>query len=81
MTMTHTATHTARPAGPDMQPAPAFARLLLRMGHGMAAAVKRVQYGQMVAVLNQMTDEQLDMIGLPRRDIPAHARRLIYETA
>jgi uncharacterized protein YjiS (DUF1127 family) len=54
-------------------------RALAGLGRAVAAGVKRVQYGQMVAVLNRLQDDQLAAIGVRRRDIPAQARRLIYE--
>ena len=44
----------------------------------LAAALKAVQYARMVSVLHRLSDSQLVSAGLRRRDIPEHARRLIY---
>lgn len=73
-----TVMHPIPRAGPAVRPAPAFARLLRRTGRRIAAAVKRLQYGQMVAALDRLRDDDLDAIGLRRPDIPARARFLIY---
>lgn len=44
-----------------------------------ATAIKRLQTARMVTALQSMSDEQLDMIGLARADIRAHADKLISE--
>jgi hypothetical protein len=50
-----------------------------KFGEGL----KAVQHAQMIAVMNRLPDDYLEMAGLRRADIPEHARRAIYgeETA
>jgi len=78
MTMIDTIRHAPPALQPALRPAPALGRLLARAGRATASAVRRLQYGQMVAALNHLSDENLAEIGLRRRDIPARARSLIY---
>jgi uncharacterized protein YjiS (DUF1127 family) len=47
----------------------------------MGAALRAVQCGQMISVLNQLPDTCLREAGLRREDIPEHARRTIYGDA
>lgn len=42
--------------------------------------VKHVQVGQMISVLNQMSDENLDAIGVQRNEIAQHAENLVFGT-
>lgn len=42
-----------------------------------AAGIRRIQFGQMQAVLHRLNDAQLDQIGIQRSEIPEYARRLI----
>jgi uncharacterized protein YjiS (DUF1127 family) len=48
------------------------------LGRRLRAGLKRLQYGQMVSVLNRLPDSYLAEAGLRRRDIPAHARQAVY---
>jgi uncharacterized protein YjiS (DUF1127 family) len=48
------------------------------IGRRLRAALKAIQYGQMVSVLNRLPDEHLAEAGLRRSDIPAQARRSVY---
>lgn len=48
------------------------------IGRWLRAALKAVQYGQMVSVLNRLPDECLAQAGLRRSDIPRQARRAVY---
>jgi uncharacterized protein YjiS (DUF1127 family) len=51
-----------------------------RAGSALAAALKRLEYGRMMQALERLPDHELAAIGLRRADIPAFARRLIYES-
>lgn len=56
-----------------------FARRTGRwLGGRMATGLRRIQYGQMVSVLNQLPDIYLQEAGIRRCDIPEHARRAVY---
>lgn len=44
----------------------------------LGAGLKRLQYGQMISVLNRLPDSYLAEAGLQRRDIPEHARQAVY---
>lgn len=48
------------------------------IGRRLRSALKAVQYGQMVSVLNRLPDEYLAQAGLRRSDIPRQARRSVY---
>ena len=45
----------------------------------VATGVKHVQFAQMQSVLNRLSNQQLAQIGVQRSDIPAYARKLIYD--
>lgn len=47
------------------------------LGRTLRAALARLQEARMQAVLRRMSDADLERIGLARRDIPEHARRLV----
>lgn len=51
-----------------------------RAGRALPAALKQLEYGRMMQVLRRLPDKELAAIGLRRADIPAYARRLIYES-
>lgn len=51
---------------------------VLLLGRALQRGVKRLQYGQMISVLNRLPESRLKDAGLRRRDIPDHARRAIY---
>lgn len=44
-----------------------------------ASFIKALQLGRMVNVLNGLSDEQLDQVGISRADIPAYAKRMVLE--
>jgi hypothetical protein len=73
-----TISHTIRQAAPDIQTAPALSRLLGRTARGLATALKRMQYGQMVAALNRLSDQDRAPLGVRRGELAVHAHRLIY---
>lgn len=50
----------------------------LRFWHKLSSAMLRLQYGQMVSVLNRLPEEHLRNIGLRRCDIPEYAHKLVY---
>lgn len=44
---------------------------------GAAKVGKTMQVGQMCSALSQLSDEQLDDLGITRQGIPAHAMKLM----
>jgi len=58
---------------------------LAAIGGAIGGALKKGllawQVARMRSVLGQFTDAQLDHIGIARKDIPAHARKLILDEA
>ena len=48
------------------------------VGRKFGAGLQRLQYAQMIAVLNRLPDTYLDEAGLRRCDISEHARRAVY---
>lgn len=67
-------------AAPDSRGHGAGASTFRRLARRLAAALKLVQYGRQVQALSQLPDHLLADIGLRRSEIPAYARRLIYES-
>ena len=53
---------------------------LERIGSGLTGIIQVMQYNRMMSVLVQMTDEQLEAIGIDRAQIPARAHECIYGT-
>ena len=53
---------------------------LQRIRTGLNGIVRAMQYSRLMSVLVQMSDEQLDAIGIGRDDIPARAHESIYGT-
>ena len=51
--------------------------LLAKISHRFKSGIRAMQYGRMLQALSQLTDEQLENIGLDRADIPRHARECI----
>jgi hypothetical protein len=47
------------------------------ISNGLAQMFLTLQIGRMTSVLTAMSDEQLDQIGVQRKDIERHARKLI----
>jgi len=47
------------------------------VAEGLKSLNHKLKYGRMMSVLSQMSDAQLDQIGINRSDIPAHAEKLI----
>lgn len=43
----------------------------------LKSAVRAMQMGRMMSALSQMSDAQLDQIGITRSDIPAYAEKLL----
>ena len=41
--------------------------------------IRAMQYGRMMQLLNELSDEQLKELGTTRLAIPSHARKYIYE--
>lgn len=52
-------------------------RVVSALYRNAAAGIRRIQFGQMQAVLHRLNDAQLDQIGIRRSEIPEYARRLI----
>ena len=48
------------------------------VGRKFGAGLQRLQYAQMIAVLNRLPDTYLAEAGLRRCEIPEYARRAIY---
>ena len=48
------------------------------LADALRGAVRSIQYGQMISVLNRLPDSYLNEAGLRRCDIPEYARRAIY---
>lgn len=48
------------------------------IGHAVARAVKRVQYGRMLSIMHQFDDRQLARLGLTRDELPGYAHAIIY---
>jgi uncharacterized protein YjiS (DUF1127 family) len=53
-------------------------RVASSVGRRFRAAMKSMQYAQMVSALNRVPDTYINEAGLRRCDIPGHARRLVY---
>ena len=53
--------------------------LFARIGQSLTNTVKAIQYSRMLQVMSQLTDEQLDSMGIARADIPSIAHKTIYE--
>lgn len=53
--------------------------LELGLSRRLGTALKALQYGRMVSVLDRLPDAYLDQAGLRRSDIPEHARRIVYD--
>ena len=52
--------------------------LLARIGHKLHSFLRTMQYGRMMQVMSQFSDENLKSLGITRSDIPRYARELIY---
>lgn len=55
--------------------------LASRLAARFDAGIRAVQHARMLQALSELTDDQLDTIGLSRADIPAHARACVYGPA
>ncbi len=65
--------------GFDAAPRPAIlSRMVNGVGSVVMLAVRAVQCGQMMRVLTELSDRQLNDIGLERADIPAYANWLVH---
>ena len=49
------------------------------ISNGLERMFLTLQIGRMTSVLTAMSDEQLDQIGVQRKDIERHARKLIAD--
>lgn len=54
--------------------------LLSRIGQTFVKAMNALQYSRMMHAMSQLTNEQLDIMGIERCDIPDIAYKTIYET-
>ena len=50
----------------------------IRIGRGLRAGFRALQYARMIRAMSGLSDEQLEAIGLRRSDIPTRAHRCIY---
>lgn len=53
--------------------------LLARIGANAQAVVKALQVARMMSTLANMSDSQLDQIGISRSDIPNYAEKLMAD--
>jgi uncharacterized protein YjiS (DUF1127 family) len=51
----------------------------LGVGRGVTHAARAVQMAQMISVLGQMTDQELNWIGITRQEIPSFVKKLVCE--
>ncbi len=51
--------------------------LLSRVGKKLRSALHTMQYGRLMRAMSQLSNEQLDTIGIQRADIPSVARRIL----
>ncbi|MFN3613902.1 MAG: hypothetical protein ACK4WC_05010 [Rubrimonas sp.] len=61
------------------RPAAPLREIFASLGAFFKAMVQGMQIARMVRVLNEMSDADLDRIGVKRADIPAYARALVMD--
>ena len=58
--------------------APRVDGFVLSVGRKLRSAIRTIQYARMLQVMSELSDTQLESLGLTRTAIPAYAQRCIY---
>ncbi len=56
-----------------------FRAIWLAVGRNVMHVIRTIQMAQMISVLSQMTDQELNWMGITRQEIPSFVKKLVWE--